>query len=101
MHSSEAYGFDGILIATSFKTLKSALTFPSPTKKYLYAWDIDWLRMRQKQFEDLFYVYSDKNVELICRSKEHAELFENCWNKKCKAIIEDFDIDKILEVIKC
>lgn len=92
MHISEAYHYDGPIIATCLNTLNKLLTFPSPHPKLFFLNDLEWLRLPNKNFAQLEYLYRNPHINLICRSNEHKKLVESCWNRKVKFIAERYNL---------
>lgn len=89
MHIAESYVFDGPLMATSISTAHKLITMPNAHKKFFYLWDLEWVRMQQKDFRFLHGLYNHPELNLIARSKEHKEIVENCWNCKVNYIMEN------------
>ena len=98
MQMAEAYGFDGTLVATSFSTAKKTLQLPTPTKKAFYVWDLEWLRMKKKDFRSLQQVYGNPELLLIARSEDHARVLENAWNRKVSLITDNCDLRQMLKL---
>jgi hypothetical protein len=96
MQINEAYGYDGVVLATSLLTADKLIRFPSPKKKLFYVWDLEWLRIQSKQFTTLRAIYGHPELELIARSKEHARLIEECWNRPVAHVVDDFNIESLL-----
>lgn len=96
MQSNELYSYDGIGIATDISTAEKLLHSPSLKKRYLYLWDLEWLRHPQKVYHDFAKIYRNKEIKIIARTKDHADLIENCFNVKVKYIADNFKIEKIL-----
>lgn len=99
MHLNELWGFHYPVVATSLNTASDLIKNPSPTKKLFYVYDLEWISFEQKDFVRLAEVYRHSDLEIICRSESHKKIFENCWNRSVKHIIDKFDIDKLLKVI--
>ena len=97
MQIHEAFGYDGTLVATSLSTAEKLLRFPGPKARAFYVWDLEWLRMPQKSFEELRSVYGNPELTLLARSLDHAEILADVWNRPVEAIVEDFDLKTILQ----
>ena len=101
-HVAQAWMQDGAMIATSQSTAEKLIGFPTCTQKYFYIWDLEWLRWEQ-HFGNLGYSpyspYLNPRLELICRSKHHADIVENNFNRKVKYIVDDFNINQIMEIV--
>lgn len=99
MQMAEAFGYDAPMIATSLSTAEKLLRFPGPAKRVFYVWDLEWLRLgNQKQFEHLQSVYGNTRLMLVARSRDHARVLENAWNRPVAAIVEDFALKPLLEI---
>lgn len=95
----EAYNYSGTLVATSLNTAQKLISFPGPTRKLFYVWDLEWLRIKQKNFSELQSIYRNNQLEIFSRSQSHKLAIEECWNVKVKAIVEDFgDFKEFLEL---
>jgi len=105
LHIAEAWMQKGSMIATTESTAEKLIGFPGADNKYFYVWDLEWLRWEapRVQFGNLGYSpylpYLHPSLEIICRSKNHAEIIENNFNREVKYVVEDFNIEKIMEVI--
>jgi hypothetical protein len=80
----EAWGYNGVLIATTFITAQKAQKCLAPQKKFFYVWDLEWLRPSIQKVDFNYRVgasvYCDPLMPLIARSAEHARVLEECWN---------------------
>lgn len=99
MHIAEAFEWPGTIVATSLSTLDKMLHFPYSKKKYFYVWDLEWIRLQNKYHKVLAGLYRNPNIELIARSQEHADIIDECWNKKPKLIMENFSWKKLTEIL--
>lgn len=97
MQVAEGWGFDGPVVATSFSTAEKLIRFPASPKKLFLVWDLEWMRMKQKSFEQLFAVYGHTDLTLLARSHDHAKAISDCWNREA-VVMDDFDLSKIIEV---
>jgi hypothetical protein len=96
MQEVEVFDFPHPVIATSLDSATRLLACPSPTKKFLYCMNLDWVYLDNLNHEQLSNIYNSE-IELIARSEEHAYVLESCW-KKPIAIIEDFYYEDIYNV---
>ncbi len=94
MNVSEAYGYDGSLIATNLQTADKILNFPGPSRRLFYVWDLEWMRLPNRNYDMFASVYKNCRLELFCRSKQHQFFIRNAWNREAKIVeycnIEDF-----------
>ena len=100
MNTSEIWNFDGTLISTSFENTISSLNAATSAKRYFYVWDLEWLRPHGKSFERQVLAYADKDINLIARSEDHAKAIWNYCNRDVCGIVDDFNIEQLMEVIK-
>ena len=99
MPISECWINTGPVVATCVSTASKLLSFPSE-KKFFYVWDLEWIRNRQiKRYEDYLNVYTDESMSLIARSKPHAQIISNCFNRNVDYILSDFSAQEFLEII--
>jgi hypothetical protein len=97
----EAYAFHGITVATSLNTCARVLEYPGPNRYkciYFYCFDLDWLRLQQKQYEQISSIYMHQKVQLIARSEDHAKIIESVWRRPF-AVMENFDLSKIVDIL--
>ena len=105
LHVADAWMQEGAIVATSESTAEKLLGFPGTRERYFYVWDLEWLRFdkRKPKFGNMGYFpflpYLNPHLEIICRSKYHADIIENNFNREVKYIVEDFNIKQIMEII--
>jgi len=92
-HVSEAFIFDGPLVATCLQTANKLIQMYSSTRKYFFLNDLEWMRIpfQMKQFEQIEPVYRNKELSLICRSQSHKKLTELTWNRKVSMVVERYN----------
>src|SRR5687768_9197753 len=66
MQLNEAWGYDGLLVATDINTCLRLKSFPAASRKLFYVWDLDWLRLRpeDKNFDFLSSIYRNDDIAL-------------------------------------
>lgn len=101
MQLVEAYGYSGLLVATTLNTASNIIAFPGPKKKFFYVWDLEWMRHKTPSFSSLKDIYRNPELNLIARSGEHKRAIEESWNRSVVGIVDDFDMNQLLEVTKC
>lgn len=99
-HLREAPQFDGVLIATDFS---SALSIKDATRssRYYYVNDLEWTRshvFRHKQ-EVVDSVLKNDDIVKFARSEDHKAYMEDRGVRVSDILVEDFDIEKIVEII--
>jgi hypothetical protein len=100
MNIVDAWNYHGPLIATTISSAEKLIRFPRPSHKYFYLYDLEWIYTKDRNFIPFSNIYQHKGLDLICRSISHKEIIENCWGKSIKAVIDDFDIEEFIKVIK-
>lgn len=96
MQMVEAYSFDGMIISTSLQQVQRALSFPVP-KTILYMWELEWMRVQNKVFRQLFDLYNNKGLVLWSRSQSHANTVKQVWGANVERI-NDYDFDRMREL---
>jgi hypothetical protein len=99
MQMAEAWGMEGISIATCLSTANSLINFPVASRKLFYMYDLEWLRGNQRSYDALYNIYQNKDFDFIARSETHAKLIENCLNRKPIGIIPQLDIMSIKQCL--
>ena len=99
MAINEIWSFNGPVIATSVSTAMSLSKSHSVTKKYFYVWDLEWSRRHGKDYDYISTAYTNPEIELIARSKDHAVAIENYCNRKVSGIVPNFNITKLMDTI--
>jgi hypothetical protein len=87
--------FDGVMVATSLETAKVLSKINTNAHKYLYLWDLEWLRSPQNYLENLELLNS---MDIISRSTSHSSNIENYCDKK-SIVIEDWNYESIKELV--
>ena len=99
MSAAEAWGEKNPCIATNLSNAAKLMHYPLATRKLFYLWDLEWLRGNPKMaYHNYAIVYLSSELELVCRSKEHADIVENTFNRKVNYIVDDFDLKKFFEI---
>ena len=83
------------VIATDIDSCKLILKNPSIKNFFFYIWDLEWLRLKSFDYEDLNYIYNNNKINLVARSERHSLAVQHAWNKKC-SVVEDLDVKKII-----
>ena len=99
MQHSEVWNFEGPVIATDLYTAATLVQCPRPHPKFFYVWDLEWMFIPHFQFKPLHDIYCNPNINIIVRSQQHADIFEQCWRKP-NHIIRDFNYHDIIKCIE-
>lgn len=94
MDLSYAWDFNAPLIATSMSTASKLVDMPTNHQRYFYVWDLEWVRLSKKNYQQLQSVYGNKKLKLFARSEDHRAAIKNAWNRD-SIIVDDFDMDTI------
>lgn len=97
MNLSEAYNYNGILVATDANSASRIIEFPGTVNRFFYVWDFEWLRLNNKNFEDLKTIYDNNKLPLIARSKTHFNLLKKIW-KEPIGVVEDANISELYKI---
>jgi hypothetical protein len=96
----DAYNYPGqALIATGLSTAYKLLKFPSAAGKYYYIMEFEWMKIKNKQYEELAEIYQSSELKLITKNNHYKKVMEDCWKANIIGIVEDFNIKQFKEVI--
>lgn len=98
MNIAELWSHSGISIATTYNTAQTLIKVAGPTRKILYLWDLEWKR-HIYPYSILSSVYCNKDIDIICRSKSHYDLFKNMFNREPLGIVEDCNLDILGDIL--
>jgi hypothetical protein len=98
MNMSEVWGFEGFLVATSASTALTLIKAVTPSKKYFYVWDLEWIR-NPHNYHTLLAIYRHPSINLIARSETHAKAIENFCNKRVVGVMDDFNLSDLGDII--
>ena len=90
--------FDGVAIATSIDCANMMIKTKNNAKKFLYLWDLEWLR-KPMDFNYVSSIVRNPELNIITRSYSHKELFENYSNKKVAGVVDDWDMEKMEKIL--
>ena len=82
MNAAECWGFRGPLIAASLSGAGKVLNAQAATSRWLFLWDLEWVRRESPAFRELAAVYRDPRLTLVPRTAWHKGVFEQCWNRE-------------------
>lgn len=95
MHVTEAFGHEGILVATSLSTAVRVAEAPTAAGRFFYVWELEWVRGRFA-YRALSQVYRDPRLTLLARSLDHARVLESAWNRPVRCVVDDFCLEQLL-----
>jgi len=90
--------FDGVTIATSIDTANTAIKTNNNSKKFLYLWDVEWIR-KPMDFNYVNSVLSNDDIAIISRSNSHSDLIKNYCNKEVAGVVQDWDMEQLEKII--
>ena len=99
-HIISAWCYPGNVIATNFNSASKILKMPILGKRYYYIYNFEWLNHQAFKFEPLLSVIADKNIEIICRTEEHAKVIHNNFNREVSIFCDRLEANKLLELTK-
>jgi len=101
MHLANSWGQEGTCVATNAYLADKLLNTPGPSRRLFYLWDLEWLRgHRVKSYESYLGVYTNPELEIVCRSETHREIFENNFNRKVDFVLRDNSIQEWLCILE-
>lgn len=92
MNISEVFSFAGMLISTNLRNTAIAINAKTAAKKIFYVWDLEFLRRGNNDFLRNNEIYRSPEVKIVCRSIDHAKVFENYSNRRPDAIIPSINL---------
>tara|TARA_B100000131_G_scaffold306494_1_gene333656 strand:+ start:239 stop:685 length:447 start_codon:yes stop_codon:yes gene_type:complete len=93
-HSTDLWNFTGSLIATSINTALTASTVINKFKILLY------YSRQDKDLMGLMKVAKDPSTKIICREQEDEKELARLTGRKSSGVVNNFNLEEILEVIK-
>lgn len=96
--SSLDYFYDGAIIAFTIDNAKKILSSKNNSHKVLFLYDLDWM-FNIIEYDDLYEILSNKKLKLIVRHESHVGPVKNLSNREPDAIIENFSLEKIWNLL--
>lgn len=93
MNIYEAWGYDGDIITTSISSAFKVSGMPSSQRKYFYTYNPEWVH--NATIFEAYYRVAQSDINIIARTKEHAILFENNFNKKPIFTLEQMNVEEL------
>ncbi len=95
---AESLNHNGPLVSTSIKMLQWLSRHQSNAAKYLYVWDLEFLRTPVLD-ESIVYNWYHNGYNIIARCDDYAKVLENNFDVKIAEVIPDFDISRFMSFI--
>ena len=92
-------GYHHVSVATSLNEANILLQGNNASKKFLYLWDLEWLRT-PGHYDVVSNLLLDERLHLIARSDSHATMIENFCNKKPVGIVDNWKLEQLLGAIQ-
>lgn len=93
----DAWNYDGCLVSTTLSTAYKALRFPR-SKNLFYVYDLEWVGLKNKQYELLAEIYQSERFDLISRSDSHSQAISNAWQREKPTVIGNFNIKEFVKL---
>ena len=90
--------FHGNVFCTNIFGARILSQLKTKSRKFLYLWDLEWLR-EPSDFKENLSVLNSPQLEIIARSSSHALLIENYTNKIVRYVVDDWNPNQLLEII--
>lgn len=90
--------FRGAAISTNIETASLILRTCNKMDRYLYVWDLEWLR-RPMEFGHTMPIFRHPKIQIIARSEDHKNIIENYINRDVCGIVEDWSIEDLMRII--
>lgn len=91
-------GYNGKIISTTLEETSMMIKTATNADMYLYLWDLEWLN-RPVRYEQALNILTNKDLKIIARSKSHAKIIENFCNKSVCGIVDNWESEKLLQII--
>jgi hypothetical protein len=94
---AEAYDFGGVAVATSLSTAETLLGCVGPVAKFLYAWDLEWIR---RPIPHARAAACYRGLPVVARCDDHRRALECAWNIEVAAVIDDGDLAAFFDLAR-
>lgn len=91
-------GYNGVAISTTLEETIVMLKTSNNCDMYLYLWDIEWIN-KPVQYEQVIDILTNSKLNIIARSESHAKIIENFCNKRVCGIVNNWESNKLLQII--
>lgn len=91
--------YSGICIATTLEEANILLKSNNNCKKYLYLWDIEWIKT-PLNYSEVCNILLDDRLKIISRSESHSAMIRNYCNKSPIDTLEDWNSSKLLNILE-
>lgn len=90
--------FHGNVFCTNIFGARILSQIATKSRKFLYLWDLEWLR-EPADFKENLSILNSPQLEIVARSSQHALLIENYTNKTVRHVMNDWNPNQLLEII--
>ncbi len=77
-HFSGLFTHGGVLVATSLATASKILAVPAETRIF-YCWDLEWMRMGNKQYHALRSIYANPLLTIVTGTPQQRAAYNLAW----------------------
>lgn len=91
-------GYKGKAISTTLAETVTMIKTATNADMYLYLWDLEWLN-KPVRYEQALDILTNKNLKIIARNESHAKVIRNFCNKDVCGIVDNWESEKLLEII--
>lgn len=91
------FRFNGILITDNLGRCQDLVNASYAKKRFLYLYHLEWLYINNLEYAHIKKILLNDNIELIARTKSHAELIESLF-KKPKYVMPEWDYKTLVEI---
>lgn len=97
MSIDQCYNYDAVVVANGLSAADKLIDMCGPYKKIFYLWDLEWMAYQNRNYHEFSRIYRNNGLKLVCRSQDHAEMVEKCYNVKA-SVMERFKIADLYEL---
>lgn len=93
MNLYEAWGYDGDLVATTIPSAFKILGMHGSNRKFFYVYNPEWIH--NPSLFEAYYRVIKSDIQIITRTKEHATLMQNNFNKQSIFTLEQMNVEDL------
>jgi|TARA_R110000824_G_scaffold10866_1_gene47587 hypothetical protein len=97
LQRAQAFNFNGSVITHDLSMAQELRHMVYAKKRYLYLYDLDWMRIEDLHFSHLRSTILDDSIDLIARNDVHYKLISDMF-KKPKHTMEYWDANVLKEL---
>ena len=97
LQRANMFKFNGILITDNLARSQDFVHSTYAKKRFLYLYHLEWPYINNLEYAHIQRIILNDNIELIARTKSHAELIESLF-KKPKYVMPEWDYKTLIEI---